>query len=81
MAASEDVEKAFTKAVTLHQQGNLAQAESLYRQILQSVPHHLDALNLFGLVAMQTGRNLLAVDSEVRKHPRHDMMRTSGSRH
>jgi len=62
LAASEDVEKAFTKAVTLHQQGNLAQAESLYRQILQSVPHHLDALNLLGLVAMQTGRNLLAVE-------------------
>jgi len=62
LAASEDVEQAFTKAVALHQQGDLAQAESLYRQILQSVPHHLDALNLLGLVAMQTGRNLLAVE-------------------
>ena len=62
MAASDDVEQAFTKAVALHQQGDLAQAERLYRQILQSVPHHLDALNLLGMVAIQTDRNALAVE-------------------
>jgi protein O-GlcNAc transferase len=62
LAASDDVEQAFTRAIALHQQGHLAQAESLYRQILRSVPHHLDCLNLLGMVAIQTGRNALAVE-------------------
>jgi hypothetical protein len=54
LVASDDIERAFTKAVALHQRGELAQAETLYRQILASVPHHLDCLNLLGLVAVQT---------------------------
>lgn len=62
MAAADDLEQAFTKAVALHQRGELAQAEDLYRQIMASVPQHLDCLNLLGLLALQTGRNQLAVD-------------------
>lgn len=62
MAASEDIEQTFSKAVALHQRGELAPAENLYRQILARVPHHLDALNLLGLVAVQSGRNDLAVE-------------------
>ena len=62
LAASDDIEQAFTKAVALHQRGEFAPAENLYRQILASVPHHLDALNLLGLVAVQTGRNEVAVE-------------------
>jgi tetratricopeptide (TPR) repeat protein/SAM-dependent methyltransferase len=59
---SDQVEQVFTRAVELHQRGQLAQAEGLYRQILQSVPHHLDCLNLLGVVAIQSGRNGLAVE-------------------
>jgi len=62
LAGSDDVEQAFSKAVALHQRGELAPAENLYRQILASVPHHLDCLNLLGLVALQTARNELAVE-------------------
>lgn len=43
------------RAVTLHQQGQLAEAEQLYRQILTQAPQHFDALHLSGLVAFQRG--------------------------
>jgi tetratricopeptide (TPR) repeat protein/SAM-dependent methyltransferase len=62
LASPDDTEQAFTKAVALHQQGDLAQAENLYRQILARVPDHLDCLNLLGVVAVQTGRSQLAVE-------------------
>jgi len=55
-------EQLFTKAIELHQGGNLAQAETLYRQVLQTVPDHLDSLNLLGVLAVQTGRHELAVE-------------------
>jgi tetratricopeptide (TPR) repeat protein/SAM-dependent methyltransferase len=61
LAASDDIEQAFTNAVALHQRGELAQAENLYRRILASLPDHLDCLNLLGLLAVQTGRNEVAV--------------------
>jgi hypothetical protein len=45
----------FTLAVQFHQKGNLAQAEPLYRQILQADPSHPDALHMLGMLAQQTG--------------------------
>jgi Flp pilus assembly protein TadD/SAM-dependent methyltransferase len=62
LASPDDNEQAFSKAVALHQRGDLAQAENLYRQILARVPDHLDCLNLLGVVAVQTGRGQLAVE-------------------
>jgi tetratricopeptide (TPR) repeat protein len=50
------------KALKLHQAGNLPQAESLYRQILQQWPGQPDALNLLGVLANQLGRPEIAVD-------------------
>src|SRR5579871_119590 len=38
-----------------HQQGNLALAEPIYRQILQADPSHAAALHHLGMVAQQTG--------------------------
>ncbi|TAK91700.1 MAG: tetratricopeptide repeat protein [Burkholderiaceae bacterium] len=38
-----------------HQAGRLAQAEDLYRQILQVQPQHADALHLSGVLAYQRG--------------------------
>ena len=44
------------RALWLHQQGRLAEAERIYREILQREPSNVPALHLFGVVAMQTGR-------------------------
>lgn len=41
------------RATALHQRGELAQAEALYREILASDPRHFDALQLLGVVHAQ----------------------------
>jgi tetratricopeptide (TPR) repeat protein len=48
-------------AVRLHQQGRVAEAEQIYRQILLEEPGQPDALHLLGLVAHQTGRSSEAI--------------------
>src|SRR5256885_7880299 len=50
------------QAISLHQQGRLADAEPLYRQILAKQPAHFDALHLLGVVRMQQGRGLEALE-------------------
>ena len=45
-----------------HNAGRLAQAESLYRQILQAEPNQPAALHMLGLIAHQGGNNALAVE-------------------
>jgi len=42
------------QAMTLHQQGRLAEAERIYREVLQRQPNHFDALHLLGVIALQT---------------------------
>jgi tetratricopeptide (TPR) repeat protein/SAM-dependent methyltransferase len=59
---TDGAEQLLSKAIELHQRGDLAQAEGLYRQVLQAVPAHLDGLNLLGVLAIQTGRHELAVE-------------------
>jgi Tfp pilus assembly protein PilF len=59
---TDGAERLLTKAIELHQRGDLAQAEGLYRQVLQAVPAHLDGLNLLGVLAIQTGRHELAAE-------------------
>ncbi len=46
----------FDTAVILHQQGHLAKAEALYRQILRQIPHQSDTLNALGMLLYQTGK-------------------------
>jgi protein O-GlcNAc transferase len=48
-------------AMDLHQAGQLAQAEQLYRQILRGNPRHPDALHLLGLIAHQAGQHETAI--------------------
>jgi len=48
-------------AAAQHNAGQLPQAETLCRQVLQTQPNHPDALNLLGLIAFQTGRHDEAV--------------------
>jgi tetratricopeptide (TPR) repeat protein len=49
-------------ALKRHREGDLQQAEWMYRQILAAQPGHVDALQLLGLVFHQVGRNDLAVE-------------------
>jgi len=43
------------RAVKLHKQGQLAEAETLYRAILKRKAKHFDAQHLLGLLLLQTG--------------------------
>jgi tetratricopeptide (TPR) repeat protein len=52
---------AFNQGLWLHQQGHLADAERIYRQVLQREPANASALHMFGVVALQTGRSERAV--------------------
>lgn len=49
------VPNALQTAMAQHQAGNLAQAEALYKQVLQAMPNQADALHLLGLIAKQKG--------------------------
>ena len=50
------------RAVGLHQQGDLVQAQAIYRQILEIDPRNPDALYLLGVIAYQNGNNQQAVE-------------------
>ncbi len=56
------IREAFASAVGLHQSGRVAEAERLYRKILQADPRHCDALHMLGVLAMQVGQHAAAVD-------------------
>ena len=46
----------------LHQQGRLADAERVYREVLQQAPNHFDALHLLGVLGLQAGRTEAGVE-------------------
>src|SRR5271170_5097389 len=48
-------------AIQHHQAGRLAEAESIYKQVLAVRPNDPDALNCLGMLAHQVGQNQLAV--------------------
>ena len=48
-------------AVRYHQGGNLAEAESIYRQVLQAEPRNVNALHFLGILANQAGRHDLGI--------------------
>ena len=49
-----------TRALALHQQGFLAEAEQLYRSVLGAAPGHPDAACNLGLIAIQVGQPAVA---------------------
>ena len=53
--ANFNPQHALQTAMAQHQAGNLASAESLYKQVLQTTPNQPDALHLLGLIAKQKG--------------------------
>jgi len=44
--AVDEAERLMSKALQLHRQGRLAQAEPLYREVLASSPGHAEALHI-----------------------------------
>lgn len=54
--------QAMQAALRHHQAGQLQQAETLYRQILQTQPNHPDALHLLGVIAHQVGQHEAAAE-------------------
>ncbi len=49
-------------ALGLHQTGQFAEAERIYRQVLAIDPRQPDGLHLLGMIAYQTGRSELAAE-------------------
>ena len=45
-----------------HRAGEFAEAEALYRQILQAVPNHPDALYWLSVIACQSGQYAAALE-------------------
>jgi predicted O-linked N-acetylglucosamine transferase (SPINDLY family) len=61
------------QAFGLHQQGQLAQAETLYREVLSTQPDNPDALHFLGVLESQRGRReagLSLIDRAVAVNPR-----------
>ena len=52
----------FNQGMALHQQGKLAEAERICREVLQQQPNHFDALHLLGVIALQTRHTERAVE-------------------
>lgn len=57
----EPIADALAIAIEHHQAGRLAQAEQLYRQILQQQPNSIQALHRLGILASQVGKHEQAI--------------------
>lgn len=55
-------QQAYELAVQYHQSGRLAEAESLYRQILAEQPNHVDAMDMLARLNHQMGQHAVAAD-------------------
>jgi tetratricopeptide (TPR) repeat protein len=55
------IPEALSIAFNHHQRGELPQAESIYRQIVDHEPNHADAWHLWGVAAHQAGRHEEAI--------------------
>ena len=55
--ATKQAEKRLQRALALHQQGKLAEAEQLYRDILARSPQHFEALHHLGVLKCQQSSN------------------------
>jgi protein O-GlcNAc transferase len=65
----------FEQGLALHQQGQLAQAQEMYRQALELQPEHFDALNMLGVIAAQAGnfgRAVELIDNAIEINPNNE---------
>ncbi len=62
----------FAEALSLHRAGRLAEAETLYRRVLDADATHVDALHYLGLISLErgeTGRALDLIGRALRQRP------------
>ncbi len=57
MEWTSDEQTAFARAVALHQQGCVAEAQGIYRELLERFPRQPELLHLLGVASYQTGRH------------------------
>ena len=62
LSFSQELAQSLSIALKHHQSGNLREAETVYKQILQKDPNHADALHLLGVIASQFKKNDIAID-------------------
>jgi predicted O-linked N-acetylglucosamine transferase (SPINDLY family) len=55
-------DEAFKIALEHQQSGNLAEADRIYREVLDEVPDHADSLHFLGLIAHQRGESEEAIE-------------------
>jgi tetratricopeptide (TPR) repeat protein len=53
-AVPPDLQQVFDQASLLHQQGRLAEAQSLLLMLIEQLPAHAEALRLLGVIALQS---------------------------
>jgi predicted O-linked N-acetylglucosamine transferase (SPINDLY family) len=58
---TQQVQAKFQHALSLSQNGQLREAETLCQDILKVQPNHFDSLHMSGVIALQTGKNELAI--------------------
>ena len=58
----EMINERLQRAIGLHRQGQLLQAQKICEEILSSQPDHFNVLNLLGVIAAQTGNYQRAID-------------------
>lgn len=61
-AIRREIDETFHAAVELHRQGQLAQAETLYKAVLSADSQHAHALHMLGLMANQVGDATVSVN-------------------
>jgi protein O-GlcNAc transferase len=59
---ASSLQQLLDRAIACHRQGQLAQAEALYQQILQAQPSHFDARHMLGVIRYQQGRGSEALE-------------------
>ena len=59
---SAPLQDKFRQGVTLHQQGRFAEAEQIYRDVLEHDPASFEAMHLLGIIALQTRNTQQAVE-------------------
>ena len=60
--SANTTQHALKAALQHHQAGRLAEAEAIYRRILEAEPDHADSLHLLGVIAIQSEDHARAID-------------------